>query len=92
MSVTHTRDVLARCPILHCKRSLVDHFSSSWCDHMTSQQSVSLLITQYFHQPVNFGVRSCSTVSGERKLSNLVGHALEIHKGTDFSSAEEDFN
>ena len=86
MSVTHTRDVLARCPILHCKRSLVDHFPSSWCNHVTSQQSVSLLVTQYLHQPVNLGVRSCSAVSGERELSNLVSHALEIRQRTDLSS------
>ena len=92
VSVTHTRDVLARCSIFHCKRSLVDHFPSSWCDHMTSQQSVSLLITQYLHQPVNLGVRSCSAVSGERELSYLVSYALEIHKRTDFSRVGEDFS
>ena len=78
MSVTHTRDVLARRAILHCKRSLVDHFPSSWCDHMTSQQSVSLLIAQYLHQPVNLRVRSCSAVSGEGELSNLVSYALKV--------------
>lgn len=79
MSVTNTRDVLTRRAILHCKRSLVDHFPSSWCDHMTSQQSVSLLITQYLYQPIDLGVRSCSAVGGERELSNLVSYALKSY-------------
>ena len=77
MCMTHSCDVLTRRPILHCKSSLVDHFSSNWCDHMASQQSVSLLIAENLHQSVNLGVCSRSAVGWERKLANLIGHTLK---------------
>ena len=84
VSVTHSRDVLARRPIFHCERSLVDHFTSSWCDHVTSQEPVSFLVTQYLHESIDLGVRSCTAVRGKGELSNLVSHALKSYKRPEF--------
>lgn len=75
--MTHARNVLARCPIFHCKCGFVDQFSSSGRDHVTSQKAVSLLVRQHFHNTIYFGVCSSAAVCGERELSNLVRNALK---------------
>ena len=77
VSMTHTRDVLARCPIFHCKCGFVDQFSSSGRDHVTSQKAVSLLVRQHFHNTINLGVCSSAAVCGQRELSNLVRNPLK---------------
>lgn len=77
MSVAHTRDVLARCPILHRKRSLIDHLPSSRCNHVASQEAVCLLVTQNLHHSIDIGICSCTTICGKRELSNLVSYTLK---------------
>ena len=77
VSMTHARDVLARCPIFHCKCGFVDQFSSSGRDHVTSQKAVSLLVRQHFHNTINLGVCSSAAVCGQRELSNLVRNPLK---------------
>lgn len=75
--MTHARDVLARCPIFHCKCGFVDQFSSSGRDHVTTEKAVSLLVRQHFHNTIYLGVCSSAAICGERKLSNLVRNALK---------------
>ena len=77
VSMTHARDVLARCPIFHCKCRFVYQFSSSGRDHVTSQKAVSLFVRQDFHNTIYLGVCSRAAVCRERELSNLVRNALK---------------
>ena len=88
VSVADSRDVLARRPILHCKRSFVDHLAGRGCDHVASQKPVCLLVTQYLHQSIDLGVCSCTAVSGERELSNLVSNALKSDNRFEFQSGQ----